>query len=206
MKSLSLLLLLLPFASSICAQEQPIPKELNKKIANEFSTLINSKLYSTKNITVTSADGNKAYKSLRDLEVELKKGVDYYKKGQYQKAHPIISELSQWGLKSAQSLLGTMYIKGQHVKPSVERGLAWLGVSNELGGDKSSNANFNYVYKQLNDVQKKAIDQKVQGYVAMFGADAQHITCKKRKEIGSNISVKSCLKTPGSNSTLHPVE
>jgi TPR repeat protein len=207
MRTLSLLTLLF-FATSSWAQEGAIPSNLLEKIGSEASSLLENKEYITKNISVTAADNTKTYKSLRDLDTELKKGSNLYKQGKYDEAHPIIAELSQWGLKSAQSLLGTMYIKGQHVDRSVERGLAWLGVSNELGGSKSSKANFDYVYKQLNDEQRKIMDSKIQSYIAMYGAETQHISCKRKKTSGSNIQVKakSCSKRTSSNSPLHPIE
>lgn len=200
------LFLLLPFSATLYAQEAAIPSNLNEKIAGEFSTLVNSEEYDTKNIIAVTADGTKSFKSLRDLESELKEGMSYYKRDKFEKAYPILAELSQWGLKSAQSLLGTMYIKGQYVQPSTGRGLAWLGVANELGGEKSSKDNFNYIYEQLNGDQKKIIDQKVQDYIAKFGAEAQSINCKRRRELGSNIFVKSCQRTPGSESILHPID
>lgn len=207
MRTLSLITLLL-FATSSWAQEQAIPSNLGEKIGSEATSILENKEYITKNISVTAADKTKTYKSLRDLDTELKKGGTLYKQGKYEEAHPIIAELSQWGLKSAQSILGTMYMKGQHVERSAERGLAWLGVSNELGGTKSSKANFNYVYEQLNDEQKKIIDAKVQSYIAMYGAETQHIKCKRKKTAGSNIQAKakSCSKRSSSNSPLHPIE
>jgi len=205
MKAL-LLLLVLCFASPLWSQEGVPSENLNDVVSSELSTLINSTEYNSKNISVTAADDTKTFKSLRDLEEEFTKGAKFYQKEKYEKAYPIFAELSQWGIKSAQSLLGTMYIQGQHVGPSIERGLAWLGVANELGGYKSSKANFDYVYNQLNDEQKKIIDVKVQSYIAKFGAKTQNITCKKKKGLGSNIPVQACSKTPGSNSPLHSIE
>jgi len=181
-------------------------KPRNFTVTDEFSSVVNNTAYQKKNISITAENGDVTYKSLQDLEEELALAAKLYKSKQYAKAHPMIAELSQWGVKEAQAILGGMYIKGEHVDKSTDRGLAWLGVAKEAGTEKSAAKMYKYVYKQLNEPQQKYMDQRVASYIQMYGSEAQNFTCKKRRSASSNIPETRCIKALGSNSVLYPIE
>jgi len=191
------------FTTNALSQEN---KPTNFPRSNELPTLLNNESYVKKDISITAPDDTKTYKSLKDLEEELQLAAQYYKEEKYPEAYPILAELSQWGIKSAQSLLGAMYIKGQHVDQSFERGLAWLGVAKESRNDKSTKSMFKHVYKQLDKTQKAYIDNKVDDYIAKYGTETQTVICKKKRAVGSHIPVKKCSKIPGSDSPLFAIE
>jgi hypothetical protein len=202
MKILFSMVLYFLVSYSVAAQEST-PK--NFTVGSEFSTMVDSLQYEKKNISMTAENGDVVSKSLQDLEEELKRGAGFYKVKDYKKAYPTISELSQWGVKEAQAILGDMYIKGEHVDQSIELGLAWLGVAKEGGTVRSARKSFDYVYNQLNDQQKAYMDTKISKHIAKYGAEAQNFSCKSRTVTGSNIPKTRCLKIPGSNSTLYPI-
>ena len=104
-------------------------KPTNFRVQDEFHQSIDDLDYNKKNISIISENGDEYFKSLEEIEFELNEGMKLYKKGEYEQAYVILSELSQWGIKDAQTVLGNMFIKGEHVDKSVERGLAWLGVA-----------------------------------------------------------------------------
>ena len=156
------------------------------------------------NIFAKTPDDEVIAKSRDQIERELKEGMMYYKKKKYDKAYPILAELATWGIKEPQGLLGMMYIKGEHVDQSIETGLAWLGVATEIEM-RDTKKNFDYIYGQLNDDQKKFIDQKVEKYRSRYGMEVQNLVCKKEAPPGSNIPKLGCLKKPGSTSPLYPI-
>jgi hypothetical protein len=161
--------------------------------------------YNDKNVSITSADGVTSFKSLRDLDDELNEGIALYKANKYAEAYTIFSELSQWGVKEAQAVLGGMFIEGHYVDRSTEKGLAWLGVAKEVSTQRSASKMFKHVYKQLNSEQQKYIDQMVDSYIAKYGVEAQNYSCSRRTYAGSNIPETNCKKLPNSNSTLYPI-
>lgn len=177
----------------------------NSRLTGNNANLQRSVEYNEKNLSITAANGEVSYKSLRDLDEGLKQGIEYYRKEDYASAYPIVTELSQWGLKDAQAILGSMYIQGQHVKQSTERGMAWLGVAKEARTQKAATKTFKMIYKQLNADQKGYIDNMVDGYIAKYGVKAQRFKCSKRTAVGSNIPTRSCKRLPNSNSVLHPI-
>lgn len=200
MRNIFFLLIFLVAPFSAYSQEE---KPKNFPVAGEFSTLTSSLEYSTKNIAMIGPDDQKTLKSLKEIDDDLGQGLDLYKRKKYEQAYPILSELAQWGIKDSQAILGTMYVKGEHVDQSIEQGLAWLGVASEKGSSKVAKSMFDYVYEQLNDDQKKHIDTKVDHYISMYGMKVQNISCKRKAESGSRIRKKICSKTPGSKSPLY---
>ena len=158
-----------------------------------------------KNIYATTPDNEVVSKSRNQLARDLKKGVRLYKKEKYDKAYPILSELAQWGIKESQALIGIMFIHGLHVDQSIEKGMGWLGVANEIDMD-ASRETYDHVYQQLTDPQKKLIDDKVAKYVSMYGMETQNLKCEKQTPIASNIPRMVCAKKPGSNSPLYPID
>ncbi|MBX2847958.1 MAG: hypothetical protein KTR16_06550 [Acidiferrobacterales bacterium] len=195
-------LLFLSQAPSVNAQES---KPTNFPVPDTFSDSVNDLDYQKKNISMTDQAGNVIYKSPQDIDNELNDMIRLYKAEKYAEAYPIVSELSQWGIKDAQAILGGMFLKGEHVDQSTERGLLWLGVAKEESNQKSAAKSFDYVYEQLSPEHKAYMDQKVTEHIAKFGSKAQHIKCKRESEVGSNLKTMRCDKTSGSNATLHPI-
>ena len=189
--------------TSISAQEV---KTTNFRVQDEFYKSLDDQEYDKKNITIVAENGDKYFKSLESIEAELNQGMKLYKDGSYEKAYTILSELSQWGIKDAQAILGNMFLKGEHVDKSVERGLAWLGVAKEDGMQKSAVESFDYIYQQLSAEHQTYMDQKIVAYIEKYGAEAQNFQCKSRQVIGSNLRENSCLKVAGSSSKLYPIE
>ena len=203
MKTLLTTVLCFLVSYSAVAQEST-PK--NFTVGDEFPTVMNSLEYRNKNISMEAENGDITYKSLQELEEELEKSARWYQDKQYDRAYPAVSELSQWGVKEAQAILGSMYIQGEYVEQSIERGLAWLGVAKEGGTHKSARKSFDYVYTQLTKEQRQHMDKKIASYIAKYGSEEQNFRCKSRRVGGSNIPQRRCLKTPGSSSKLYPIE
>lgn len=175
-------------------------------VGNEFSNLLSKQQYSKKNISMKDENGDLTHKSLQDIDDELEDILKLVQAKNYERAYPMVAELSQWGVKEAQAIMGTMYMKGQHVEKSTELGLVWLGVAKEGNVHKPAKKSFDYVYSQLNDEQRKYMDQKVDAYIAKYGSEEQKFICKSRNVSGSNIRSKRCLKTPGTTSILYPLD
>ena len=169
------------------------------------TTLQNHIQYNEKNLSITSADGTITYKSMRDLDTQLSEAVALYRAESYSKAFPLLTELSQWGIKHAQMLLGDMYIAGRHVEQSNVRGLGWLGVAKEANSERHAKKVFQHVYDQLGQDQQKYVDRVVRNYIQKYGVIAQNYKCRKRTSVGSNIPRTECNKIPNSNSVLHPL-
>lgn len=161
--------------------------------------------YKDKNLSATSADGEITYRSMLELDEQLERATSLYMDGKYALAYPLVAELSQWGVKKAQMLLGDMFIHGRYTDKSVVKGLAWLGTAKEKGFEPQAEKIYDHVYKQLDKDQRTYIDNEVASYIAKFGLEAQQYRCKRVRTVGSNIPVTECERRPNANSTLHPI-
>jgi len=189
--------------TAVNAQEV-IPR--NIRVQDEFTKSLDDQDEQKNNISILIEGGDMKYKTVLDLETDFYKGVRLYKANKYDQAYAIFAELSQWGIKDAQAILGNMFLNGEYVDKSTERGLAWLGVAKEGGMQQAAAESFDYVYKQLNKVQQVYIDQKVLTYIEKFGSEAQNMDCDSHYVAGSNIPEKRCIKVPGTRSMLYPIE
>lgn len=200
-----ILLLLLALSPSLSVFAQEV-KPKNFPRPNALPGLINATEYDKKNIGMTMPNKEVVYKSTKDLEEQVTKGVRLYHQQDYEGAYPLLSEAALWGIKTPQSMIGVMYTKGLYVDQSIERGMAWLGVANENGKDKKAKKMFKSIYKQLDEKQKAYIDELVANYTKRYGIEAQNIMCKSKRSIGSHIPTKVCAKTPGSMSFYYPMQ
>ncbi|MBX2847956.1 MAG: hypothetical protein KTR16_06540 [Acidiferrobacterales bacterium] len=191
--------LLLIQALAINAQENK-PTNFSVPIAQ-----FNSLEYEKRNISMTAEDGGVVYKSQQDIDREIEDMLRLYSAKNYADAYPIVSELSQWGIKDAQAILGGMYLKGEHVDQSTERGLLWLGVAKEESSQRAAAESFDYVYGHLGAEHKTYIDQKVAAHVSKFGLKAQNINCERESRVGSNLTTTICYKRSRSDSLLHAI-
>lgn len=188
--------------SWVAAQES---KPTNFPVPNTFSNSVNDLDSQKSNISMTDESGNVTYKSQQEIQRELDDAIRLYKAEKYSEAYTHVSELSQWGIKDAQAILGGMFLKGEHVEKSTERGLLWLGVAKEEPTQKKAAESYQYIYDQLSKEHQSYIDQKVSEHILKFGAEAQSINCKKEAEVGSNLRVTKCAKQSGSNSVLYAI-
>ena len=139
---------------------------------------------------------------LAALYKKEKSGVKFYKKGSYEKAYEKLIEPAKRGLKSSQHYIGFMYLKGQHVSPSIEEGMAWLGVANEIEVDDWA-AIYNSIYERLNEAQQKKVDQKVDEYISLYGMDTQKVNCENKAKLGSRKKQVYCDKRSKVKTTIH---
>jgi len=202
-RKLLLLTLILLASTNVLAQEET---PTNFPRPNELPSIINATEYDKKNIGMTMPDETVVYKSTKQLDEQVTKGVRLYHQQDYERAYPLLSEAALWGLKTPQSMVGVMYTKGLHVEQSIERGMAWLGVANEKGRDKNAKKMFKSIYKQLDSKQQAYVDELVDNYTQRYGLKAQNIICKKKRLTGSNIPTRICAKKPGSTSFYYPMQ
>ena len=84
-----------------------------------------------------------------------------------------------------------MYLKGQHVKQDIIKGMGLLGVANEAD-IKERNELFHQIYSHLTDKQKTQVDQSVIDYIDKYGMKVKGLKCSKAKDMRSRISIVSC--------------
>lgn len=144
-------------------------------------------------------------KSFYTIARETKNGVRYHKRKDYEKAYQYLSVSAQWGIKEAQYLLGIMFLNGEYVDRSIDKGMAWLGVANEIE-IKDWKSAYDEIYNQLNDAQQKYIDVKVLQYIEYYGMGSQHLDCRRTAYVGSRKASVLCEKIPYKFSKLYPIE
>ncbi len=166
--------------------------------------LLDSDSYNERNIVMVAEDGSRIWKSQKNIDDAMQIGSKHYREENYKEAFTALSEVAAMGNKYAQTIIGMMYLQGQHVPKSIVTGMGWLGVANETK-NKTAKKAYKQVYSQLSDQHKKVIDETVAGYVSKYGMETQNINCKKVKAAGSNISQSICAKSAGSESPYYPV-
>jgi hypothetical protein len=145
----------------------------------------------------STSDMKLVQKSLLQIEVEERAGVRYHKQGDYKNAFKKLSASAKWGMKQPQYLLGVMFLKGQHVEQSIEIGMGWLGVANEVD-IKEWRDLYDGIYNKLSTQQKIAVDEKVELYVNQYGIKAQNLSCVRGDTIYSaKIRIYCQLRTDG---------
>ena len=130
------------------------------------------------------------YGTWDSLVRDEKAGIRHYKKGNYKRAFERLKLPAQMGLKEAQYALAFMFLKGQYVNQSLDIGMAWLGVANEIHV-RDWKQTYDQVYAALSPQEQSRIDRKVATYVDMFGMETQNLNCDKNS--GRRISI-SCQK------------
>ena len=159
-------------------------------VALSFSLLLSANIYSDTKIM--------------DLEVlysKEKSGIRYYNKGKFEDAFNELSLPAKVGLKSSQYYLAFMYLKGQYVPQSIEEGMGWLGVANEIEVDEWRLL-YNSLYSRLTDEQKQKVDLKVTHYIERYGMKTQKIRCQNRAKLGSRKKEVYCDKRTGATTPL----
>ena len=120
-------------------------------------------------------------------------GIRYYNNAEYEKAHESLKISAREGLKNSQHYLGIMYLKGLSVSQSLEQGMGWLGVANEVQL-KDWTEIYSKIYEKLSDEQKLNVDKKVSELKLIYGLKAQNITCEKKGTLNSRRKKLVCQK------------
>ncbi len=192
-------------AMSVAQEVNPTLTDFMLESQNDaLRNLLDSDSYNEPNIVMVAEDGSRIRKSQKDIDDAMQVGSKYYKEEKYEQAFSSLSEVAAMGNKDAQTIIGMMYLQGQHVPKSIVTGMGWLGVANETK-NKTAKKAYKQVYSQLSDEHKKVIDQTVATYVSKYGMETQNISCKKVKSVGSNISESVCAKSADSESPLYPI-
>ena len=112
----------------------------------------------------------------------------------YAEAFPDLLKYAQYGEKIAQYLVGTYMVTGTGTEQNIFEGLVWMGVALEQEDPIWQRAHAK-IYDQLKPEQKAAVDKAVAERKALFGADAQMMTCKVQPiKIGTLIRTHRCNK------------
>lgn len=149
---------------------------------------------------VNSDESEARHMTMNEIQIAEKLGVNSHKKGNYEKAFIPLTKAAELGMKQPQYLLGIMYLKGQYVDQAIDKGMAWLGVANEIN-KKEWRITYDNVYNMLNAAQKKYVDNKVVEYVGLYGLQAQDVSCEKRASRERAKKEFYCLKN---DSDLYP--
>ena len=120
-------------------------------------------------------------------------GRKAYKKEDYETAFVHLTKAAELGMKNSQYLLGLMYLKGQAVKKSNLTGMAWLGVAKE-SGVKEVVSMHDKLYAAFNEKQREFIDEKTAEFVALYGLEAQGVSCLREKRVSSKRFKVNCYK------------
>lgn len=144
-------------------------------------------------------------KSLLQIEREERAGVRYHKRGDYKNAFRKLSTSAKWGMKQPQYLLGIMFLKGQHVEQSIEIGMGWLGVANEVDINEWKDL-YDDIYNKLSAQQKITVDKKVELYIHQYGMKAQNLSCVRGSTIYSTRKKIYCQLRVNGVSQLYDVE
>lgn len=148
---------------------------------------------------------NLIHKTQLKIEIEERAGVKYHKQGDYKKAFNKLSASAQWGMKQPQYLLGIMFLKGQYVKPSIEIGMGWLGVANEVD-IKEWRDLYDSIYNKLTTQQKKSVNKKVDLYIKKYGMETHNLRCKKNSTIYSAKIRIYCQLRAGKTTPRYAIE
>jgi len=131
-------------------------------------------------------------------------GTELYEDGKFEEAFSLSSIAAQRGMKTAQYLLGIMFLKGEYVDQSLAIGMAWLGVAGEADQD-DWHATYEQIYDTLPANLQAAIDAKVATYIELYGVRTQKIRCDRRARIGQRRIEEICGKN-GSDTPLYSLE
>ena len=139
-----------------------------------------------------------------EIEQGQYEGTELYEDGEFEEAFSLSSIAAQRGMKTAQYLLGIMFLKGEYVDQSLAIGMAWLGVAGEADQD-DWHATYEKIYDTLAANLQAAIDVKVATYIELYGVRTQKIRCERRARTGQRRIEEICGKN-GSDTPLYSLE
>jgi len=131
-------------------------------------------------------------------------GADLYEDGKLEEAFAVLSMAAQRGMKTAQYLLGFMFLKGEYVDQSLLVGMAWLGVAGEADHD-DWHATYKQIYETLPANLQAVVDAKLATYIELYGVRTQKIRCARRARTGQRRIEEICGKN-GSDTPLYSLE
>ena len=145
---------------------------------------------------LSAHDADPRYQEIKALFEAEQRGIDLYRAGGFEKAHAELSEPAAKGLKTAQQLMGLMYLRGEGVEKNPLKGVALLGLAAE-SGDRALKRQYSLALKNVPDQYQDVVRQQVAFYIARYGMAAQGITCKRTRKPQSHFMAMDCDKAPG---------
>lgn len=139
-----------------------------------------------------------------EIEQGQFKGTELYEVGDLEEAFAVSSIAAQRGMKTAQYLLGIMFLKGEYVDQSLTIGMAWLGVAGEADHDDWHDT-YEQIYDTLPASVQAAVDAKLATYIELYGVKTQKIRCVRRARTGQRRIEETCNKN-GSDTPLYSLE
>ncbi len=134
-----------------------------------------------------------AFSSSENLELAESAGLRHYSSQDYEAAAENFTRAAHGGMKQSQYMLGFMYLKGQHVPMSLIEGMAWLGLAGE-SGEKEWKSVYKQIYTKATKEQRQAIKLRLEEFTSLYGMQAQNVSCKRGKKLGTNKVEIRCAK------------
>ena len=118
-----------------------------------------------------------SYADIQYMRSIRSKANRYYSAGEYDKAYPLLLELSKRGFKDSQSRLAYILLNGtDNVAKSNYRALGWLGASANGRTEPIFKVLLNKHLRQVPEEQQQAVAEVVAGYQEEFGFP-DHVNC-----------------------------
>ena len=150
------------------------------------------------------AQGTDEFITPYEIEQGQYEGAELYEDGEFEEAFSLSSIAAQRGMKTAQYLMGIMFLKGEYVDQSLAIGMAWLGVAGEADQD-DWHATYKQIYETLPANLQAVVDAKLATYIELYGVRTQKIRCARRARTGQRRIEEICGKN-GSDTPLYSLE
>ena len=120
-------------------------------------------------------------------------GGQLYRKKKYSEAIEHLEVAAKGGQKRSQAQLSAIYLYGLGDLPrDTKKAVGWLGVAAHGETDPAYKKEYDKVYKAIAKAQQPMIDKLVDVYVANYGAEATHTSCKLTRRAGTRMSRLVC--------------
>jgi TPR repeat protein len=139
----------------------------------------------------TSTDG---LVELDEYTEQISQALELYQSSDYKSALPELELSAMRGDKTAQYIVGTMYLNGQGTNQDLLKSYAWLTVANE-----QKTKHWKKPLKMLNsklpaDFLKHA-SVEAEKFVDLYGVKTQQLKCRNTKTLGSKKGTHLCTKS-----------
>ena len=125
---------------------------------------------------------------------ELDLLLDKARRGNFADFYQDVVKFARYGEKYPQYLLGVMLLKGDGVQQDIGQGLVWIKLALE-----QKNTEWQKVYDSvtgaLTKEQLDALEPMYEAYKALYGVEAQKMSCSNERMEASLIRVHQCRKT-----------
>ncbi|MEW6984195.1 hypothetical protein AAD001_16190 [Colwelliaceae bacterium 6471] len=130
---------------------------------------------------------------INEYNKELRLALTLYKESEYSKALPELELYAKRGDKTAQYIVGTMYLNSQGTEQDLMKSYAWLSVANEQKS-KVWIKPLNMLESKLPSDYLENAQVMAKSYIDSYGVKAQRMKCSNVKELGSRKPTHSCSK------------